>query len=128
MRTSLAWREPATDLRQRNLGIAYVNVGMQRHSSTFIIQGYRTLTGVQGQFRGDADFFKWIGEALLLAKQTPDAKLALERALELDPDSALTETSAASPYIQEGDDAKAQLPTWNARSGSIRFSCRRRAR
>jgi tetratricopeptide (TPR) repeat protein len=103
----LAWREPATDLRQRNLGIAYVDVGMQRHSSTFIIQGYRTLTGVQGQFRGDADFFKWIGEALLLAKQTADAKLALERALELDPDSALTETSAASPYIQEGDDARA---------------------
>jgi len=29
-------------------------------------QGYRTLTGVQGQFRGDANFFKWIGEALLL--------------------------------------------------------------
>ena len=45
--------------------------------------------------------------ALLLAKQTADAKLALERALELDPDSALTETSAASPYIQEGDDARA---------------------
>jgi tetratricopeptide (TPR) repeat protein len=103
----LAWREPAPDLRQRNLGIAYVDVGMQRHSSRFIIQGYRALTGVQGQFRGDADFFKWIGEALLLAKQTPDAKLALERALELDPGSALTEASAASPYIQEGDDARA---------------------
>src|SRR5262252_7887786 len=80
---------------------------MQRHSSTFIIQGYRMLTGVQGQFRGDADFFKWIGEALLLAKQTSQAKLALERALELDPDSAVTETSAAAPYIQEGDDATA---------------------
>jgi tetratricopeptide (TPR) repeat protein len=103
----LAWREPAPDLRQRNLGIAYVDVGMQRHSSTFIIQGYRALTAVQGQFRGDADFFKWIGEALLLAKQTPDAKLALERALELDPGSALTEASAASPYIQEGDNARA---------------------
>ena len=103
----LAWREPLPDLRQRNLGIAYVDVGMQRHSSTFIIQGYRALTGVQGQFRGDADFFKWIGEALLLAKQTSDAKLALERALELDPGSALTEASAASPYIQEGDDRRA---------------------
>jgi len=103
----LAWREPAPDLRQRNLGIAYVDVGMQRHSSTFIIQGYRALTGVQRQFRGDADFFKWIGEALLLAKQTSDAKLALERALELDPGSALTEASAASPYIQEGDDRRA---------------------
>ena len=36
-----------------------------------------------------------------------DAQIAFERALQLDPDSALTEASAASPYIQEGDDARA---------------------
>jgi hypothetical protein len=94
-----AWREPARDLRARNLGIAYIDVGMQRHSAPFIIQGYRTLTEVQRQFTNDPDFFKWIGEALLVAKQSSDAKLAFERALQLDPDSALTEASAASPYI-----------------------------
>ena len=98
-----AWREPSTDLQTRNRGIAYIDVGMQRHSSPFIIQGYRTLTEVQRQFSNDRDFFKWIGEALLLGKQTADAKIAFERALQLDPNSALTEASAASPYIQEGD-------------------------
>ena len=98
-----AWREPSPDLRARNLGIAYIDVGMQRHSAPFIIQGYRTLTEVQRQFTNDPDFFKWIGEALSVAKQTSEAKLAFERALQLDPDSALTEASAASPYIQEGD-------------------------
>jgi photosynthetic reaction center cytochrome c subunit len=102
-----AWREPSLDLQKRNLGIAYIDVGMQRHSSPFIVQGYRALTEVQRQFANDSDFFKWIGEALLLAKQTSDAKLAFERALQLDPNSALTEASAASPYIQEGDDARA---------------------
>jgi photosynthetic reaction center cytochrome c subunit len=102
-----AWREPAPGLQRRNLGIAYIDVGMQRHSSSFIIQGYRTLTGVQQQFKNDSDFFKWIGEALLLGKQTSDAKIALERALQLDPNSALTEASAASPYIQEGDAGRA---------------------
>ena len=103
----LAWREPAADLRQRNLGIAYMDVGMQRHSSPFIIQGYRTLTEVQGQFRDDADFLQMDWRSAASGKQTSDAKLALERALQLDPDSALTEASAASPYIQEGDDERA---------------------
>ncbi len=102
-----AWREPSPELQARNLGIAYIDAGMQRHSSTFIIQGYRTLTGVQRQFTNDGDFFKWIGEALLLGKETSDAKIAFERALQLDPDSALTEASAASPYIQEGNTGRA---------------------
>ena len=102
-----AWREPSPELQKRNLGIAYIDVGMQRHSSSFIIQGYRALTEVQRQFTNDGDFFKWIGEALLVGKQASDAKLALERALQLDPNSPVTEAGAASPYIQEGDAASA---------------------
>lgn len=98
-----AWREPEPDLRVRNLGIAYIDVGMQRRSAPFVMQGYRALTEVQRQFANDPDFFKWIGEALMLGKQSSDAKLAYERALQLDPDSALTEASAAAPHIQEGD-------------------------
>jgi photosynthetic reaction center cytochrome c subunit len=103
----MAWREPSSELRRRNLGIADIDVGMQRHSSPLIVQGYRELTEIQRQFSNDSDFFKWIGEALLLGRKTSDAKIALERALQLDPHSALTEASAASPYIQEGDDATA---------------------
>ena len=102
-----AWREPPPELQKRNLGIAYIDVGMQRHSSAFIIEGYRTLTEVQRQFTNDSDFFKWIGEALLVGKQTSDAKLALERALQLDPNSPVTEAGAASPYIQEGEAERA---------------------
>jgi photosynthetic reaction center cytochrome c subunit len=102
-----AWREPPADLQKRNLGIAYIDVGMQRRSSNYVVEGYRILTGVQQQFSNDPEFFKWIGEALLLAKQTPDAKLAFGRALQLDPESALTEAGAAAPYLQEGDTAAA---------------------
>jgi photosynthetic reaction center cytochrome c subunit len=103
----IAWRQPSSDLQKRNLGIAYIDVGMQRHSSQFVVEGYRMLTEVQGQFTNDPEFFKWIGEALLLAKQTPDAKLALERALQLDPGSALSHAGAAAPYLVEGDAAAA---------------------
>jgi photosynthetic reaction center cytochrome c subunit len=102
-----AWREPPPELQKRNLGIAYIDVGMQRHSSQFIIRGYRALTEVQRQFTKDSDFFKWIGEALLVGKQTSDAKFALERALQLDPHSPVTEAGAASPYMQEGDAPRA---------------------
>ncbi|MGB6198574.1 MAG: c-type cytochrome [Candidatus Acidiferrales bacterium] len=103
----VAWREPAPNLQRRNLGIADIDVGMQRRSTSLVIQGYLALTDVQQQFTNDPEFFKWIGDALLAGKQTADAKIALERALQLDPDSALTEAGAAAPYIQEGDNATA---------------------
>jgi tetratricopeptide (TPR) repeat protein len=98
-----AWRDPAPDLQQRNLGIAYVEVGLQRRSPAFLVQGYRTLTEVQQQFPNDSEVFRWMGEALLLGKQTSEAAIALERALKLDPGSAIAEARAAAPYIQEGD-------------------------
>ena len=103
----VAWRQPSPDLQKRNLGIAYIDVGMQRHSSQFVVAGYRMLTEVQRQFTDDPAFFKWIGEALLLAKQTAEARLALERALQLDPGSALSRAGAAAPYMVEGDTAAA---------------------
>src|SRR5580704_15739686 len=49
--STAAWREPSPNLQKRNLGIAFIDAGMQRRSSPFIIEGYRTLTEVQQQFR-----------------------------------------------------------------------------
>jgi photosynthetic reaction center cytochrome c subunit len=98
-----AWRDPAPDLQTRNLGIAYINVGMERRSREFIARGYRMLTEVQQQFSNDSEIFTSMGSALLLAKQTREAELAFERALQLSPSSATGETNAASAYLQAGD-------------------------
>jgi photosynthetic reaction center cytochrome c subunit len=98
-----AWREPAPDLQKRNLGIAYINTGMEHHSPPFVVRGYRMLTEVQNQFSNDAEFFTSIGSALLLGKQTSEAEFAFERALQLNPDSAPAETNTASAYLQGGD-------------------------
>jgi hypothetical protein len=98
-----AWREPAPDLQKRNLGLAYVNVGMERRSSPMLIRGYRMLTEVQDQFSTDGEVFTSMGTALLLAKQTSEAELAFERALQLSPGSVGAETNAASAYLQAGD-------------------------
>jgi photosynthetic reaction center cytochrome c subunit len=98
-----AWREPAAELQKRNLGIAYVNAGMERGSPPFVIRGYRMLAEVQEQFRADREVFSTIGNALLMGKQTSEAELAFERALQLEPDSVTGETDAASAYLQAGD-------------------------
>lgn len=98
-----AWREPAPELQKRNLGIAYINVGLERRSPPFLIRGYRMLTEVQTQFVNDSEMFTAIGNALLLARKTSEAELAFERVLQLDPDSAPGETNAAAAYLQAGD-------------------------
>lgn len=102
-----AWREPAPELQKRDRGIAYINVGMQRHSPLFIARGYRLLTDVQQQFSTDPDIFTAIGNALLLAKKTSESSLAFERALQLEPHSATNETNAAAACLQAGDRAGA---------------------
>jgi photosynthetic reaction center cytochrome c subunit len=102
-----AWREPVPDLQKRNLGIAYVNLGAERRSPSFVVRGYRMLTEVQDLFSTDSAVFTSMGTALLLGKQSTEAELAFERALQLDPDSVAGETNAASAYLQAGDIDKA---------------------
>jgi len=102
-----AWREPAPDLQKRNLGIAYVNAGAERRYPPFVIRGYRMLTEVQDQFSTDSAVFTAMGTALLLGRQSTEAELAFERALQLNPDSATGETNTASAYLQAGDVEKA---------------------
>jgi photosynthetic reaction center cytochrome c subunit len=102
-----AWRDPSPDLQKRNLGIAYVNIGAERRYPPFVIRGYRMLTEVQNEFSTDSKVFTSIGTALLLAKQSSEAELAFDRALQLDPDSTTGETNAASAYLQAGDPERA---------------------
>ncbi len=98
-----AWREPAQDLRTRNLGIAYINSGIEHNSPPSVVRGYRMLTEVQEQFSTDGEVFTSLGTALLIAKHPSEAKFAFERALQLNPDSVTGETNAASAYLQAGN-------------------------
>ncbi len=102
-----AWREPALEFQKRNLGIAYINVGMERRSRSFIGRGYRMLTDVQEQFANDGEVFTAMGSALLLAGQTSEAELAFERALQLQPNSVTAETNLASAFLKDGNSEQA---------------------
>jgi photosynthetic reaction center cytochrome c subunit len=98
-----AWREPSPELQKRNLGIANIDAGVQRRSQSMIIQGYRALTEVQNQFSSDSELFSWIGQALLLGKQSSEAEIAFDRALQLHPASPVNEGNSASARAQAGD-------------------------
>jgi photosynthetic reaction center cytochrome c subunit len=104
-----AWREPAPDLQVRNIGIAHIDAGVGRRSQSMVIQGYRELTEAQSQFANDPELFSWIGQALLLGRQSKEAEIAFERAAQLAPTSPVNEGNAASAYAQAGDLDNARL-------------------
>ncbi len=97
-----AWREPAPELRKRNLGIASVEVGIERGSGKDIVAGYRALTEVQEQFPDDSELFGVMGNALLMGRQYGEAALAFERAVQLDVSSSSQETNLAQAYSAAG--------------------------
>ena len=76
---------------------------MKRRSPPFLARGYHLLAEVQNQFSTDSELFTSMGTALLLAKQTTEAELAFERALQLTPESVAAERNVASAYLQAGD-------------------------
>ena len=67
------------------------------------IQGFHELTEVQSQFPNDPEFFSWMGQALLLGRQSREAEIAFERAAQLAPTSPVNEGNVASAYAQAGD-------------------------
>lgn len=106
-----AWRELGPALQVRNLGIALIQVGMQRRSPAFIVHGYRLLTEVQSEFADDSDLYTWMGNALLLGKQFAEAQRAFDIALKLDPNSPVKEADAGQACVAAGnlDAARAHL-------------------
>ena len=99
-----AWREPPdANLGKRNLGIASIQVGMERQAGAFIVRGYRMLTEVQGPFSDDPALYHWMGTALLWGRQYSEAEKAYGRAFELNPASAIAEADLGQAYASAGE-------------------------
>jgi tetratricopeptide (TPR) repeat protein len=99
-----AWREPPdANLGKRNLGIASIQVGMERQAAALIARGYRMLTEVQGSFSDDPALYHWKGVALLWGRQYFEAERAYGRAFELDPASAMAEADLGQAYASAGE-------------------------
>jgi hypothetical protein len=102
------WREPPIELATRNLGIASIEVGMERRSPKQMVAGYQLLTEVQQQFSRDSEMYNTMGNALFVGQQYGEAVQAFELAVRYDPKSSPKELNLAQAYIALGDQKLAQ--------------------
>ena len=102
-----AWREPEPRLRQRNLALALVAVGLQRESPQEVIRGYRMLNQIEKDYPDDPDVLTSLGAVLLSGKQPAEALRRFEKVLVLRPAYAPYEVNAASALIAAGRRAEA---------------------
>jgi hypothetical protein len=102
-----AWREPELRLRNRNLAMALVSVGLQNESSAEVIRGYRMLNQVENDFPDDPAVLTSLGTVLLRAKQPAEALRRFEKVLLRRPAYAPYEVNAAAALIAAGRKAEA---------------------
>jgi hypothetical protein len=102
------WREPPIEFATRNLGIASIEVGMERRSPKLIVAGYQMLTEVQRQFSTDSEMYNTMGNALFVGQQYSEAVQAFELAVRYDPKSSPKELNLAQAYLALGDQRLAQ--------------------
>jgi len=102
-----AWREPEPRLRERNLAIALVTVGLQNESSQEAVRGYRMLNQVEKDYPDDPAVLTSLGIVLLRAKQPGEALRRFEKVLLLRPAYAPYEVNTGSALLAAGRKAEA---------------------
>lgn len=103
-----AWREPEPGLRQRNLALALVAVGLQNASAQQVIRGYRMLNRIEKEYSDDPDLLTSLGGVLLRGKQPEEALRRFEKVLVLRQAYAPYEVNAAAALLSLGRKADAQ--------------------
>ena len=99
----VAWREPDAPFAKRNLALAYVNAGLQKHSPAWIVRGYRMLSEIQTAFADDAAVLNGFGAALLEGNRPCEARFAFNRLVTLDPSNPLNQENAGRAELGCGD-------------------------
>ena len=105
----VAWREPDPSLRQRNLGMALVTLGIQNGSSDQVVRGYKVLNRSEKEFPNDPATLTALGSILLTAKEPAEAQKRFEHALQERPDYAPYEVNLAASMMALGNIAGATL-------------------
>jgi hypothetical protein len=96
------WRDPPAELAKRNLGIASIEAGVETRSESQIVNGYRILAGVQGQFPQDSEMYESMGNALFMGQQYGEAATAFELAVRFDSNSSPKEADLGTAYAALG--------------------------
>jgi hypothetical protein len=103
----VAWREPPAALRQRNLGLAYINAGLENQSESQVVRGYQMLAEVAKETPDDLAVLTALGQALLGGNRSLEAAGLFERVLQLGPESAINQGNAGSAWAKAGQMDKA---------------------
>jgi hypothetical protein len=96
-----AWREPAPQVRERNLALALATEGIQNSVPAQAIRGYRLLNRMD--LKDDAAALTVLGTVLLTAQEPREAEQRFSRALALRPNYAPYEVNLAEALMQESD-------------------------
>jgi len=91
------WREPATELKSRNLALALLNSGRDSE------RAYTLLLEVRKQFPADPAVFTGLGTALQSRGDPRSAAALFERVIELRPSDPLAEENAAMAWLEAGE-------------------------
>jgi tetratricopeptide (TPR) repeat protein len=102
-----AWREPAPELRLRNLGLANIQAGIRRQSDALIGDGANQIQDALEKNPRDVEMLMQLGVVLTRVRQTADAIKVLETAISLSPDNALAHLNLGDAYREAGVYAKA---------------------
>jgi len=105
--TLTAWREPDSFVRDRNLALALVTVGLENGSSAEVIRGYKMMNRVAKDFPNDAALYTTLGSVFLKAKEPGEALKCFRRVIALKPGYAPNYVNEASALVASGQSASA---------------------
>jgi predicted Zn-dependent protease len=103
----IAWREPDSAVRERNLALALVTAGLENRTPNQVIRGFRMLSRLEKSLSGDAAALTALGTVLLKGKQLAAAERRFARALELRPNYAPYEVNLAVVMLDTGNTPQA---------------------
>jgi len=93
-----AWREPSSELRLRNLGLANIEAGVRRQSDALIGEGANQIQEALKMNPRDLEMLTQLGVVLIRARETADAIKLLEAAITLSPEDALAHVNLGDAY------------------------------
>jgi predicted Zn-dependent protease len=94
-----AWRDPEPELRNRNLGLAYISAGSRSGSSGQLVKGFRLL----GPTPGDGAVETARGLVLLQSNKPLEAVEVLRRSLEERPQDSTRRLNLAAALLAAGE-------------------------
>lgn len=97
-----AWREPTPELAQRNLGLAYAQVGVKQQSAAMSDTALKLLMQAMKAFPRDAEIPARLGELLLLKRRSELALELFQYAASLDPEFPPRHAAVADAAVAAG--------------------------